>query len=102
MRHTHTGKLAFSSQMRTRNEIFRETRSADGRYVIRAYARIGDQHTMASVFGVLGVVQVFDGDPSINGRPEIFLSSSKLNSHDLLDELQNAERIGRDFIAGIR
>ena len=87
--------------MHKRKDILRETWSANGRYLIRAYSKIADAIHVGYVPHVMGVVQVFDGDPSVNGKPEIFLSCSKLNGFDLLDELQNAERIGRDFIAAI-
>ena len=88
--------------MPKQQDIFRETWSADGRYLIRAYARIADATYVGYVSRALGVVQVFDGDPAVNGKAEVFLSSSRLNSYDLLDELQNAESIGRDFIAAMR
>jgi hypothetical protein len=86
--------------MNIRTDIFRETWSADGRYLIRAYAKVVADFARGS--RAMGVVQVFDGDPSLTGKPDIFLSSSKLHGNDLLDELQNAERIGRDFIADFR
>lgn len=48
------------------------------------------------------VVHVFDGDPTVTGKAAIFYSFSELHSYDLLDELQNAERIGREFVDSIR
>lgn len=48
------------------------------------------------------VVHVYEGDPLITGATSIFHGFSNLHSYDLLDELQNAERIGRDFLNSIR
>lgn len=88
--------------MRIRTEIYRETWSSDRRYLIRAYAKLVPGFDAVCDSAAMGVVQVFEGDPAVTGLPEIFLSSSKLNCADLLDELQNAERIGRDFITKTR
>lgn len=88
--------------MRNRKDIYRETWSADGKYLIRAYARFSIEAAVEGSHKVVGVVQVFEGDPKLSGMPEIFLSSSKLNGTDLLDELQNAEWLGRDFVAKIK
>lgn len=88
--------------MRTRYEISRDTWSADGRYLIRAYAKIPRIAPLGHMARAIGLVQVFDGDPSLTGNRELFLSASELNSTDLLDELQNAERLGRDFVAKIK
>lgn len=84
------------------NDIYRETWSPDRRFLIRAYARNSVETNVKNVFRTVGVVQVFEGDPKLSGMPEIFLSSSKLNGNDLLDELQNAEWLGRDFVAKIK
>jgi len=43
-------------------------------------------------------VMVFRGDPMFNRRREIFYALSQLHSDALLDELQYAERITRNFI----
>lgn len=88
--------------MRNRKDIYRETWSADGRYLIRAYAKFSVETATEGSKKAIGVVQVFEGDPTLSGAPEIFLSSSKLNCIDLLDELQNAEWLGRDFVAKIK
>jgi hypothetical protein len=48
------------------------------------------------------VVHVYDGDPVVTGKAAIFNAFSKLHSYDLLDELQNAERIGRDYVHSIK
>lgn len=88
--------------MHNRNEILRETRSADGKYFIRAYAKIPRLGLLGHMARAIGLVQVFEGDPSVTGNPEIFLSASRLNGTDLLDELQNAERIGRDYVDSLR
>jgi len=88
--------------MSNRKDIYRETWSADGRYLIRAYARFSVATAIKGSYKTVGVVQVFEGDPKLSGMSEIFLSSSKLNGIDLLDELQNAEWLGRDFVANIK
>ena len=87
--------------MSHRKELFRETWSSDRKYLIRAYAKVVAQPGITRVFTAIAFVQVFEGDPKITPPRELFFSASELNAHDLLDELQNAERIGRDFIAGI-
>lgn len=61
--------------------------------------------TVRSTLGIQvakAVVHVFDGDPAVTGMPAVFYAFSQLHSYDLLDELQNAERIGREFVDSIR
>lgn len=88
--------------MRNRKVIYRETWSADGRYLISAYARYTVETAIEGSYKTVGVVQVFERDPELSGAPEIFLSSSKLNGTGLLDELQNAEWLGQNFVAKFR
>lgn len=88
--------------MSNRKDIYRKAWSADGRYLIRAHARSSVDTAIKSSYKTVGVMQVFEGDPKISDMSEIFGSPSKLNDIDLLDELQNAEWLGRDFIAKIK
>jgi hypothetical protein len=48
------------------------------------------------------VVHVYEGDPVVMEKAAIFEAYSKLHSYDLLDELQNAERMGRDYVDSIK
>jgi hypothetical protein len=80
-------------------EISRSVWSPDGKYLIIAQAKFRIFKGLPEQFIAKAVVHVFKGDPIISGASSIFSGFSNLHSSDLLDELQNAERIGRDFIA---
>ena len=67
-----------------------------------AHAKYRNLRTRAGIQIAKAVVHVFDGDPVLTGAGAIYYAFSELHSHDLLDELQNAERIGRDFVAKIK
>ena len=67
-----------------------------------AHAKYRNLRTPAGIQISKAVVHVFDGDPVLTGAGPIYYAFTKLHSHDLLDELQNAERIGRDFVAKIK
>jgi hypothetical protein len=82
-------------------EISRSIWSLDGRYLIMAHAKFRERLAACGIFVAKAVVHVFDGDPFITGESAIFYSFSELHSGNLLDELQNAERIGRDFLTSI-
>jgi hypothetical protein len=88
--------------MPNKNEISRETWSTDSQYFLRAFAIIAKSVGPAGIPVAKAIVQVFRGHPAVTSASEIFISMSTLGSYDLLDELQNAERIGRDFIASIQ
>ena len=67
-----------------------------------AHAKFRERMVANGIFIAQAVVHVFDGDPFRTGESAIFYSFSDLHSSDLLDELQNAERIGRDFLNSIK
>jgi hypothetical protein len=83
-------------------EISRSVWSSDGRYLVMAHAKFRERLAACGVRVAKAVVHVFEGDPVLTGASAIFYSFSELHSGDLLDELQNAERIGRDFLASTR
>lgn len=67
-----------------------------------AHAKFRNLRNSLGIQIAKAVVHVFDGDPLITGESAVFYAFSELHSYDLLDELQNAERIGRDFVASIQ
>lgn len=79
-------------------EITRSVWSPDRQYLVIAQAKFTTVQGLQGQFIAKAVVHVFKGNPLISGAPSIFSSFSDLHSSDLLDELQNAERIARDFI----
>jgi hypothetical protein len=87
--------------MHKSNELSRSTWSPDGRYLVVAHAKFRELRTDADRKIAKAVVHVFEGDPAITGAPAIYYAFSELHSRDLLDELQNAERIGRDFVSSV-
>lgn len=88
--------------MHKSKEISRSMWTSDGRYLVMAHAKFRARLAASGIRVAKAVVHVFEGDPVITGASAIFYSFSELHSSDLLDELQNAERIGRDFLASIR
>jgi hypothetical protein len=66
-----------------------------------AHAKFRNLHSALGIQIAKAVVHVYDGDPVITGQAAIFYAFSELHSYDLLDELQNAERIGREFVDSI-
>jgi hypothetical protein len=83
-------------------EISRTTWSSDGKYQIVAYAKFDPVIGVTTIPTARAVVHVFEGDSMAPSSSSIFASLSDLHCNDLLDELQNAERIGRDFINMMR
>jgi hypothetical protein len=83
-------------------ELSRSIWSPDGRYLVMAHAKFRNLRTAAGIRIAKAVVHVFDRDPVVAGAAPLYYAFSELHSYDLLDELQNAERIGRDFISSIR
>jgi len=81
-----------------KNVLERTTWTQDRQYVIKARAKFAHPLIGGALVAARADVMVFRGDPEITRRREIFYALSQLHSHDLLDELQNAERIARDFI----
>ena len=67
-----------------------------------AHAKFRELRTSADLQIAKAVVHVFDGNPAVSGAGAIYHAFSELHSSDLLDELQNAERIGRDFVSSMR
>lgn len=84
--------------MQKKERLQRETWTLDHQYLIRAYAKFDGPQVNSKKRYARAVVQVFKGDPAITFECEIFFAVSVLHGEDLLDELQNAERIARDFI----
>jgi len=80
-------------------ELSRSVWSLDRKYLIVAKAKFRIVGGLPERLIAKAVVHVFEGDPMISGASSIFSSFSDLHSSDLLDEFQNAERIGRDFVA---
>jgi hypothetical protein len=87
--------------MHKSKEMSRSNWSRDGRFLIMAHVKYRSLRSAMGIQIAKAVVHVFDGDPAVNGMPAIFYAFSELHSYDLLDELQNAERIGRDFVDSI-
>jgi hypothetical protein len=83
-------------------ELLRSIWSPDRRYLILAHAKFRNVRGLNDRPIAKAIVIVFEGDPAASDTPAVFSSYSELHSYDLLDELQNAERIGRDFVASIR
>lgn len=83
-------------------EISRRLWSSDGRYLVMAHAKFRERMAACGVHVAIAVVHIFEGDPVLTDASAIFYSFSQLHSGDLLDEVQNAERIGRDFFASTR
>jgi hypothetical protein len=83
-------------------EISRSVWSSDGNYLVMAHAKFRTTRGITGQLIAKAVVHVYEGDPVITGAASIFFAFSHLHSCDLLDELQNAERIGRDFLTSIR
>jgi hypothetical protein len=88
--------------MHKSKELSRSIWSADGKYLMTSHAKFRDTRGLTNRPIAKAVVLVFDGDPLLTGQQPIFSALSDLHSYDLLDELQNAERIGREFVASIR
>lgn len=88
--------------MRKSEELSRSIWTPNGRYLIMAHAKFRELRTVSGLEIAKAVVHVFDGDPVASGATAIYYAFSELHSSDLLDELQNAERIGRDFVSSIR
>lgn len=87
--------------MHKSKEISRSMWTSDGRYLVMAH-KFRARLAASGIRVAKAVVHIFEGDPVITGASAIFYAFSELHSSDLLDELQNAERIGRDFLASIR
>ena len=88
--------------MHKSNELSRSVWSTDGRYLMMTHAKFQNSRNASDIQIAKAVVRVYDGDPVVTGKDAIFYSFSELHSYDLLDELQNAERIGREFIDSLR
>jgi hypothetical protein len=84
------------------NELARSVWSPDKKYLVMAHAKFRTVHGPNERAIAKAVVHVYRGDPIVTGASSIFSCFSMLHSSDLLDELQNAERLGRDFLASLR
>jgi hypothetical protein len=79
-----------------RDHMKRTTFSASRQYFIRAEARWAKPS-----FGPARIVvkaEVFEGSPTIVGNENIFLHKAQAATSDLLDALQSAEAIARQYI----
>jgi hypothetical protein len=83
-------------------EMSRSVWTTDGKYLVMAHAKFRTVRGLTGQRIAKAVVHVFAGNPVVSGVDAIFSGFSDLHSYDLLDELQNAERIGRDFVAALR
>jgi hypothetical protein len=83
-------------------EMSRSIWTPDGKYLVMAHAKFRTVRGPTGQRVAKAVVHVYAGDPLVSGVDWIFSGFSELHSYDLLDELQNAERIGRDFVAALR
>jgi hypothetical protein len=88
--------------MHKSKELSRSIWSSDEKYLMMSHAKFKDARAWNARPIAKAVVLVFEGDPLKTGDLPIFSALSDLHSFDLLDELQNAERIGRDFLTSIR
>jgi hypothetical protein len=84
------------------NELARSVWSPDKKYLVMAHARFRTVHGPGGRPIAKAMVHVYQGDPTVTGASSIFSCFSMLHCSDLLDELQNAERLGRDFLASLR
>lgn len=91
----------FAPSMYKSDELLRSIWSLDRRYLVLAHAKFRNVRGPAGQPIAKAVVIVFEGDPAVEGTPVVYSAFSNLHSCDLLDELQNAERIGRDFVGAI-
>lgn len=83
-------------------EISRSVWTTDGKYLVIAHAKFRTVRGLTGQRIAKAIVHVYASDPVVTGGSTIFSGFSDLHSYDLLDELQNAERIGRDFVASLR
>jgi hypothetical protein len=83
-------------------EMSRSVWLLDKKYLVMAHAKFRTVRGLTGQLIAKAVVHVYEGDPVVSGASSIFSGFSDLHSYDLLDELQNAERIGRDFVSSLR
>jgi hypothetical protein len=88
--------------MHKSKDMSRSIWSSDGKYLMMSHAKFREAKGWMGQPIAKAVIFIFEGDPVITGAPSIFSALSTLHSFDLLDELQNAERIGREFVDSIR
>lgn len=88
--------------MTDRVKMERDTWSKDGQYLIRATASFLPDVNNRPIDIVTGFVVVFFGNPESTGNPAIFMSSTQSHSNDLLEQLREAEHLGRDYIDSVR
>jgi hypothetical protein len=88
--------------MNESKEMSRSIWSLDGKFLMTSHAKFRETRGLTGQPIAKAVVLVFEGDPLFTGKQPIFSAFSDLHSYDLLDELQNAERIGRDFVSSTR
>jgi hypothetical protein len=88
--------------MHNSKEMSRSVWTSDGKYLIMAHAKFSSARSVSGAQIAKAVVHVYEGDPVVMKKAAIFEAYSKLHSYDLLDELQNAERMGRDYVDSIK
>jgi hypothetical protein len=88
--------------MKMPSSLSRDTWLQENKYLIRAFAIWRPPLVGSSTCQAVGDVQVYVGNPADDMSNLIFCSKGQSNGYDLLDALQSAERIGRDFISTYR
>lgn len=79
-----------------RDHMERTTFSASRKYFIRAEAKWAKPRLGPARIFVKA--EVFEGSPTILGNEHIFLHKAQAGTSDLLDALQSAEAIARQYI----